>query len=207
MSSARSLKQLGEQYHAQLVTSDDPIVTSQITETFLPRLIRLLRSLQYTVNDEHLIASAAEDALLAYFDTPGRFDPRKGNLFAWLAKCARNNLLDELKKQNNYLLREKSVELEAAETVYLAEAEAEAALVERSSDTRTMQKLKEILDDPSDLKVVLLMMEGIRETELFAAALGLSHFSVEGQRTLVKQHKDRLKKTIQRHYKREKPKQ
>jgi hypothetical protein len=49
-----------------------------------------------------------------------------------------------------------------------------------------------------------MMMEGIRETELFAATLGISHLSVEEQRTLVKQHKDRLKKTIQRHYKREK---
>jgi DNA-directed RNA polymerase specialized sigma24 family protein len=204
MSSANSLEQLGEQYHAQLVTGDNPIVTSQITESFLPHLIRLLRSLQYAISDEHLIAIAAEDALLGYFESPARFDPRKGKLFAWLAKCARNNLLDALKKQKNYLLREKSVELEAAETVYQAEAEAEVALVEHNLDTHTMQKLKEILDDQNDLKVVLMMMEGIRETELFAATLGISHLSVEEQRTLVKQHKDRLKKTIQRHYKREK---
>lgn len=207
MTSASGFDKSCEQLHARLVTGNDPIVTSEIAEALLPQLVSGLRRRFATLSDEQLIDSAAEDALLNYFTDPGQFDPTKGSLLAWLWQCARNNLLNALKKQTSYLHKEKSVELEVAETVYQAEAEAETALINRSMDEQTLQQLRIIVTDPADWQFLILMMEGIRETTVFAEAAGVSDFPIEEQRKLVKQYKDRLKKTIQRHFRRGRQKQ
>jgi RNA polymerase sigma-70 factor, ECF subfamily len=199
MSSAPSLTQLGEQLHTRLIAGDDPIVTNEIVEVFLARLINRLSRHFPNVSDKDLMANAAEDALLSYFNDPARFTPERGSLMAWLGACARHNLLDTLRQQNKHYKSEKVVELSEVEAVYQAEAENE--LLERSADEGTMKRLSTLLPDPTDLRLALLMMEGIRETTVFAAVLKITELSPEEQQQIVKRHKDRLKKTIQRHYK------
>ncbi len=55
-----------------------------------------------------------------------------------------------------------------------------------------------VVTTTTDRKLVELMMDGVRETSAFAAVLGIVHLSDKDQRKAVKQHKDRLKKAIQR---------
>lgn len=207
MPSTISLDKSYERFHARLMAGDDPIVTSEIAEALLPQLVSSLSLRFANLSDEQLIDGAVEDALLNYFADPSRFNPAKGTLLAWLWQCARNNLLNALKKQTTYLRKEKSVELEVAETVYQAEAEIEAALINRSVNEQTMQRLRAILPDQTDLRIVILMMEGNRETAVFAEVMSISHLPIEEQQKLVKQHKDRLKKAVQRHYRRGRQKQ
>lgn len=202
MSSATDLTELGERFHGRLCAGNDPIVTAQIVETFLPYLIARLRRRFSLLPDDDLIANAATDALLDYLNNPTRFVVGRGSLPAWLAVCARNLLLDALKQQKKRSTREEAVELADLETVYHTEAEAEMALLVSSSDALTWRRLHEVLDDPLDMQLVGLMMEGVRETQPFAALLGVASAPLEQQRAIVKQHKDRLKKKLQRHYQR-----
>jgi DNA-directed RNA polymerase specialized sigma24 family protein len=173
----------------------------------MPALINSLRRQFWNITDHHLIDGAVADALINYFADPGQFNPTEAGLFTWLRQCAKNNLLDALQAQRNYQDREKSVEFEGVELVYQVKTDErpdpEDLLVERTVNTQTMEKLREILPDPTDLKMVVLMMEGIRETYVFADLLGITDRRLEEQKKLVKQHKDRLKKTIQRNYNRE----
>jgi hypothetical protein len=64
------------------------------------------------------------------------------------------------------------------------------------------RRISDLLPDPTDQEIVLLMMEGIRETSAYADVLGISDYSVEEQAAIVKRHKDRLKKKLERHIKR-----
>lgn len=66
-----------------------------------------------------------------------------------------------------------------------------------------MEQLGEILPDPRDMEMVGMMMAGVRENILYAELLDVTDKPLEEQRSIVKRHKDRLKKIIQRKYKRE----
>lgn len=192
--------------HARLLGGTSMTVTSEIAETFLSPVTNSLRKDFPSLGDPHLIETAVEDALIAYIGSPARFDPRRAGLFTYLRQLARSRLLNLLARQKNLSATEKVVELEAVESVYEMTdcelADPEDALARRESDDATWRKLRELLTDPIDLELIKLMMEGVRETDRYAALLGLSSLPAEEQASEVKRHKDRLKKTIQRKYRR-----
>lgn len=206
MSPPTKLRQLGEDLHARLLEGTSLTVTSEVAETFLTPLANSLRKEFYTLSDHHLIDTAVEDALIAYFGYPLKFDPSRASLFTYLRQLAKSRLLNLLAREKKLSAPEKVVELEAVESVYEMTGcdpdDPEDALAQRESDDATWRKLREILTDPIDLELVKLMMEGVRETDRYAALLGLSSLPAEDRAGQVKRHKDRLKKTIQRKYSR-----
>jgi len=207
MSSPVKLRQLGEELHARLLAGTSTTVTSEIAEAFLARLANSLKKEFFTLADQHLVDTAVEDALISYFDNPTRFDPQRAGLFTYLRWRARSLLLNLIAGQKNLFEREKVVEVEDEEAVYqMTESEmadVEQSLVQREMDETTWRKLCEIFTDRLDLELVKLMIEGVRETTRYVELLGASLLSADEQASLVKRHKDRLKKTIQRKYRRE----
>jgi len=204
MSPPIKLRQLGEELHARLLAGTSVTVTSEIAETFLYPVANSLRKEFSSLGDPHLIGTAVEDALIAYFDDPARFDLRRASLFTYLRLLAKSRLLNLLAGEKKLSAPEKVVELEAVESVYEMTdsefADPEYSLARRESDDATWRKLREIFTDPIDLGLVKLMMEGVRETDRFAALLGLSSLPANERASAVKRHKDRVKKTIQRKY-------
>lgn len=202
-----NLRQLGAELHARLLAGTSLTVTSEIAEVFLPPLIRSLKGEFWSLSDQHLLDTAAEDALIGYFAAPGRFEPQRAGLFTYLRWRARSRLLNLLGQEKVLIAAEKVVEVEAAEAVYemtgQAVADPEDALAQREADDATLHKLRAIINDPLDLEIIKLMMEGVRETWRYAALLGIAALPGEEQTSLIKRHKDRLKKTIQRKYPRE----
>jgi RNA polymerase sigma-70 factor, ECF subfamily len=198
MPSQSDLKELGERLHRQLLAQANLTAPSRIAEVFLPELtIRLQRSFP-TVGDRHLIASCAEDALLDYLERPEKFDPGRGSLLTYLGLLARSRLLNDLGRKD-------SVAVAPAETVYemnRADWDESARLSELEAERRIEEKLRSIITDPADWRVLELMLEGVRETSAYAAALGITERPAAEQRLIVKQHKDRVRKRVQRKWKR-----
>jgi hypothetical protein len=195
MPSQLELKELGERLHRDLHNQASLTVTSRIAEVFLPELtLRLQRSFP-NVGDRHLIASCAEDALLDYLGRPERFDPARGTLLTYLRLLARSRLLNELGRKD-------SVAVDPAETVYETASEADwdesARLGELEAERRIEEKLRLIITDPADREVLELMLEGVRETSAYAAVLGITDRTAAEQQRVVKQHKDRVRKRVQR---------
>jgi hypothetical protein len=192
--------------HARLLSGTSLIVTSEIAETFLSPVANSLRKEFPTLDDHHLIDTAVGDALIDYFGNPARFDPHRAGLFTYLRWLAKSRLLNLLAKQKNLSAREKFVELEAVEPVYEMTdcefADPEDALARRELDDAMWRKLRELFTDPIDLELTKLMMEGVRDTDRYAALLGLSSLPPEERASAIKRHKDRVKKTIQRKYRR-----
>jgi DNA-directed RNA polymerase specialized sigma24 family protein len=201
MSSQSNLKQIGESLHRQLLDDSSLSVTSKIAEMFLPALTKSLTKAYYNINDQHLIETAVEDALLAYFAHPQQFNPARGSLFTFLRVRASSYLLNALDTQRNSQFQNKVVEVDEAEAVYNVEAledDALSMLVEREVQAEIEQKLQHIVSDPTDFQLLNLMLEGVRETSAYASVLGITNYEVAEQDKLVKQHKDRIKKTVQR---------
>ncbi|MGH9752351.1 MAG: hypothetical protein ACREA2_06155 [Blastocatellia bacterium] len=207
MASSANLRQLGEELHARLLAGTSATVTSEIAERFLPLVTSSLKRAFHNLSDQHFVDTAVEDALIDYFDNPARFDPQRAGLFTYLRWRARSRLLNLMAGQKNLFEREKVVEVEAAETVYqmteCETADVEQTLAQRELDETTWRKLCEIFTDQLDLELVKLMMDGVRETARYAALLGTPNLSADEQASLVKRHKDRLKKAIRRKYRRE----
>jgi RNA polymerase sigma-70 factor (ECF subfamily) len=201
MSSQTDLKELGERLHRLLLEQASLIIPARITEVFLPELLKRLPRILPTINDQHLLASCADDALLAYLDHPERFDPARSSLLTYLSWLARSRVLNEL-KQKKSTEQQEVVAVAESETVYGVAAgtdwDESVRLSERETEQRIAAKLRPIITDPTDRQLLELMLEGVRETSAYAAVLGITEQPPDEQRRLVKQHKDRVRKRVRR---------
>ena len=201
MSSQDDLKELGERLHRLLLQQASPIITARIAEVFLPELLKHLPRLFPTVSDQHLIASCAADALLAYLNHPERFDSARGSLLTYLGWLARSRVLHELKRKKSSEQQE-VVAVDEAEAVYGVAAgtdwDESVRLSERETEQRIAAKLRPLITDLTDQQILELMLEGVRETSAYAALLGITEQPPDEQRRIVKQHKDRIRIRVQR---------
>jgi DNA-directed RNA polymerase specialized sigma24 family protein len=187
----------------QRVLDGDVTAPAEVAEAFMPLTINRLRRQYHNLHDPHLIDTAVEDALVNYFNRPQQYDPAKSSLASYLYMSARYDLLNLLERDKRYtehLRLAEYVELDNSKTEHGVEIQDEfnlEALI-LSLNSPVWQRLSDLLPDPVDQEIVLLMMEGVRKTSVFADVLGISDHSVEEQAAIVKRHKDRLKKKLQR---------
>ena len=191
----------------QRVLDGDVTAPARVAEVFMPLITRRLRRRFPRLGDSHLIDTAVEDALMNYFNRPQQYDPAKSSLASYLYMSARGDLLNLLERDKRYtehLRLVECVELDNSETEYGVEVKDEfdlEALI-LALNSPVWQRLSDLLPDPIDQEIVLLMMEGMRKTSVYAEVLGISDHPVGEQAAIVKRHKDRLKKKVQRNIQR-----
>lgn len=180
--------------------------SAQLAELLLPEIYNALARKFSNVYDEHLIRIATDEAILYYLRSPGKFDPTRGSLLNFVWQRARDGLLNLLHQRK--INHEKFVELIEARTVYSNETSRsetiEQFLITDEQDRQTYKQLRELFPDPVDRALLKLMLDGEYKTAVFADALGILGAPLDEQRAIVKKHKDRIKKVVQRHYERQK---
>ena len=189
--------------HNRLI-SGDVIVSAELAEFFMPLMIgRLNRGFQ-NIDDPHLIETSVVDALMDYLTKPNQYDPNRGNLFSYLILKAKSDLLNYLrqnKKDQSFLNLAEIVELEEDSSVYgvelIDDIDIETIVIDKLSPI--WNRLLTIIPDEKDQEIVKLMMNCVRETEIYAEVIGIKNLPDEDQFRIVKQNKDRLKKVILRH--------
>jgi RNA polymerase sigma-70 factor, ECF subfamily len=191
--------------HVKLI-SGDPTASTQIAEKHLPRLIMDLKR-KFPQVEDHAVETAAEDALMNYLLHPNRFDPSRLPLHNYLRMSARGDLLNVLRRHK--VTSDSSRFGEVVELDRLNGEQDIEDLFSPSVDDITLyrnspvwERLLELLPDPIDQEIVLLMIENIRSTEAYADILGLLDLPPDEQMREVKRHKDRIKKRLQRHLQR-----
>jgi hypothetical protein len=200
------LKRIGEVLHQRLVDGD-VTATAEIAEVFMPIVAARLKRRYSDLDDPHLVDTAVEDALLSYFKRPQQYDPAKLRLEGYLYMSARGDLLNQLERQER-----DSKQVGLAEVVELGDSDTEHGVEVKDEldidaivlnyTSPVWERLSEILPDFIDQEIVLLMMDGVRETSVYADVLGVSDYPPEEQFTIVKRHKDRVKKRLQRNLER-----
>lgn len=194
-------KDFGEQVHQRLLQGD-PTAPSEVILAYLEPLIRRLRHRFPDVADETIIHDAVTDALFQYVQSPGQFDPRKSNLSSYLTMAARGDLLNALARERRRTARQ--VPLEAVAEAALArntlrgDDAQEASAGDRVAASQLMHCVLQQVPDPRDREMLKLMLAGERKTTRYAGLLEIEHRSEAEQRRIVKRHKDRLKKRLQR---------
>jgi RNA polymerase sigma factor (sigma-70 family) len=194
-------RDFGEQVHQRLLQGD-PTAPSEVILAYLEPLTRRLRQRFPDVQDQTLIQDAVTDALFQYVQFPGRFDPTKSNLPSYLTMAARGDLLNALARERRHSSRQVPVEAvaEAAlpgNTLVKDESPGSAA-EDRMVASQVMHHVLQQVPDPRDREMLKLMLAGERKTIRYAELLQIERHSEAEQRRIVKRHKDRLKKRLQR---------
>lgn len=190
--------------HSRLLAAD-PIASAEIAEQLLDYIVAVLRKLSPGQNDENLYDEAASQALIDYFEKPAAFDPNKARLSSYLVLAARNDLRTLIARRMRISHFEKGL------FVVEQPGTGENKLVEIEDKTMREDVLARKLDiefakhvilqnikDGRDRQFLNLMEQGVRDTEEYASILNIRHLNSSEKRRIVKRHKDRLDKIIER---------
>lgn len=193
-----------DELHNRLL-SGDVIASAEIAEYFMPLLINKLNQGFQTIDDPHLIDTAVIDTLMDYLTNPNQYNSNRGNLYSYFVLKAKSDLLNYLrqKKIDHSLLNlTEIVELDADSSVYsvalVDDVNIEMMIINELSPI--WDQLNAILPEKTDQEIVKLIINGIRDTSIYAEVIGIQNLTNEEKSKIVKQYKDRIKKVIQRHF-------
>jgi len=204
------IRRIGNEFHSRLIAGD-VTASAEIAEQFIPLITERLNKKFPNLYDASLIDTAVVDAFFSYLDNPQTFNPEKTGLFGYLLMSARGDLLNLLSREKNNIIISLSedVELSTGGGEYrievaaaVSEESVEEAIIARTSPVWKL--VKGALSDPRDQELLNLLMENVRETSEYAKILGVENLPLEEQRSIVKRHKDRIKKVIIRKIPRDK---
>ena len=170
----------------------DSTTAGPFAELVLPPLEADLRRL-FPRADPHAAAEAADWAVAAFLRNPAAYDPARGPLAPFLRLAARRDLMNLLAADG----RRRRGQIPWAGVELTHPAGNELADGESLADHPAVLAAAAALDD-AGRRVLDLMLDGERDTAVFAEALGVSHLSPDGQADAVKRAKDRVKARLKR---------
>ncbi len=171
----------------------DPVILADLFKLLAEKIIKfVMRDLKC---GEDTADNAVFDALTAYVEQPGRYDPLKGRLISYLTQAAKYQARDRLRAENSMSRREQ----EFGRVVELWRRTPKEEMEDAVAASRAMEQLRErgLLKD-EDMAALELILSGERSPERLARALGLGALPLEQMRLEVKRRRDRLMKILER---------
>jgi len=182
----------------------DPTAPADLAERYLADVQRSAAAAFPRV-DEHIVTSAAIDAILGVARHPNRVELSRGSLRAYLVMSAKGDLRNALRSRERQRAREAS--LDAVEVSVLernihrrdrdADPTGELAIAAADRDALRLD-LRQVAGDPAESAVLKAMLEGERRTAVYTEILGLTGLDLETQRAEVKKVKDKLNQRLRR---------
>jgi len=195
-----------------LLLAGDPVASAIIADRIYPIMIKHLQY-KYPEISQDIIVSAATDAMINYLKRPEQYNPQKASLEGYLKMAANGDLKNILKSEKirsrkeilrDPLVNEKDiVELHeglpelVAEKAFIGSTASSTPEIELGEKEQE-EMLAQIFCNDVDQRLGLMVINGVRETSHYAEVLSINSLPVTEQRILVKQHKDRIKKRLER---------
>jgi len=185
----------------QHLLRNNPTAFAELCERVLPHLVAFLQN-QFPQQEAHNIEMVAIDVLLKFRAEPEKYDPQKLSLAGYLRMSARSdmlNLLDKKRRRDQRLTDIESITIVPEENPIEAHFALDEWLAQYTDLSR--QEVLAALEaeiNPDDISILMLMLDGVRETQRFAQVMGIADQDEKTQRQEVKRAKDRLIKQLQR---------
>lgn len=185
----------------QHLLRNNPTAFAEICEGILPHLVAFLQN-QFPQQETHSVEMVAIDVLLKLRAEPKKYNPKKLSLAGYLRMSARSdmlNLLDKKRRRDQRLTDIENITLESKENPVEDHFALDEWLAQYTDLSR--QEVLAALEaeiDPADKGILMLMLDGVRETERYAQVMGIGNQEEKFQRQEVKKAKDRLVKQLQR---------
>jgi RNA polymerase sigma factor (sigma-70 family) len=197
-------EQFDRQIHARLLAGD-VTAPAELAEAYLQEIERRLGKKFARVHDQALLAESAAEAILGFSKNPQNYDPTKLSLASFLRMAAERDLLNALRRERPHLGKEilsDDVEEAVLSRNSHSEGSVRYAVEEKLIASLDLDTARRTLDthfrDPLDRKLLELLRSGERSTTAYADILGINTLSAKQQKAIVKQHKDRITKEIER---------
>jgi DNA-directed RNA polymerase specialized sigma24 family protein len=188
----------------QRILQDDPTAFSELCELALPHLASFLR-LRFPQHESHLCETVVIDLLLDYQARPEQYDPCKLSLFAYLRMAARRDMLNAIDKQSRHEkhltgIEKLAVELETWGRNLFQRQFDPGEWLQQYTDASFEEILTDLQADldAADEQILLLMLDGVRDSNRYAEVMGISHLEISAQRRAVKRAKDRITQKLRR---------
>jgi hypothetical protein len=182
----------------------DATAFAELCQVALPHLTTFLER-AFPQQRSHMRDTVAVDLLLSYQNRPEQYDPDKLSLFAYLRMAVKQDMLNAIDSRQRRERRLINFDQTAVE-LWLSRRNniCKDLRIDEWWEKRTDSSFEDILIalraelTPTDEQVLLLMLEGTRDSQPYAEVMGISHLEIGEQRREVKRAKDRLKKRLKR---------
>ena len=190
-----------------LVKNDSPLALSKIFDAYGGHITSKLKKLysKYAKIDETLVLQSVNDALWGYYRNPHTFDPDKNTLLRFLEIAAERDLINLLKKERKFLDFKNDLpsDVELEEKMWNRATRngdsPESDFINKEVLYKIDEQFKNHFKNDRDIELAKLILGKVRETRRFSTVLEISELDIDEQQKLVKQHKDRIKKILDRH--------
>ena len=178
------------------ILSGDPSASSELFSSIHRPLVGvLLKQFRSGGIGPEDASDLATDAVIEYLRVPQRFNPERASLYSYLAVCAKGDALNLLQSRRRaWEGTKRFVELSKGKR------NMEEAAIDTELDAIAIIKRHgaELADDKYDLEVLRLMLMGEKDTEVYAAAIGLGGAERAEKNAAVKLRRDKLEKRLSR---------
>jgi hypothetical protein len=190
-----------------LVKNDNALALSKIFDAYGGAITSKLKKLysKYAKIDETLVLQSVNDALWGYYRNPHTFDPDKNTLLRFLEIAAERDLINLLKKERKFLDFKNDLpsDVELEEKMWNRASgngdSPESDFINKEVIHKIDEQFKNHFKNERDIELAKLILGKVRETSRFSTLLEISELDIDEQQKLVKQHKDRIKKILDRH--------
>jgi hypothetical protein len=187
------------------ILAGDAAAFGLLCETYLAQVHQRLQRRFRDIQDEAIIHDAVVDAFFKYQEHPERYQPERMALLDYLVMSADGDLRNERARAWRRAARQQPLDPVAhLDLGGNSVQETEARIVERLSAEQDAKRydlhrlVQETFPDPRDRRMLSQILDDVRETEPYARILEIEHLEKKAQEKIVKQHKDRLKKRLER---------
>ena len=192
------MKATAEEYdfHQRILARDDPIAFAAFAESFYDSLLQDVRRRAGSGADPMLVEEAVGEALLDYHDSPERYDPKRACLQSYLSMAAYRDFQNASAKERRVTGHQVSLFDPAFQEQDIVESQ--ETIDSQLQVEKLWQLIDQVFPDPTERRVVMLILNKTRSPEPYAQMLGLCDLPYDERIREVRRVKYRITKRLRR---------
>ena len=186
-------------FHQRLLRREEPVAFAELAEAFYADVVRQTRVRAGSTADPALVEEAVGKAFLDYYNHLERYNPELSSLCDYLVMAAYRDFQTVRQRENQRSKRQ----VLHPDMAHLADDNVATVddveqAINRLYAAEVWPHVRAAFTDPIERKVLALIIEGVRDTSVYATILGISQLSEDKQTQHVNRVKNRIKKRLRR---------
>lgn len=186
-------------FHQRILARDDPIAFAALAEWLYSPLVEDVYRRSGANADVALVEEAVGEALLDYHDAPERYDPSRASLRSYLVMAAYRDFQNAQAREHRVTRHQVSLFDPALREQDVVGSQGTAEEVESQLHVEELwQLINEIFPDPTERRIVTLIINKVRSPEPYASVLGLGDLPNEERLRQIRLIKYRITRRLRR---------
>lgn len=186
-------------FHQRILARDDPIAFAALAEWLYSPLVEDVYRRSGANADAALVEEAVGEALLDYHDAPERYDPSRASLRSYLVMAAYRDFQNAQARERRVTSHQISLFDPTLQEQDVVGSQGAAEEVESQLHVEELwQLINEIFPDPTERRIVTLIINKVRSPEPYVSVLGLSGLPNEERLRQIRLVKYRIIRRLRR---------